>query len=127
MNKIIIYFLLLAGDDAVLEKEESSPPPPSSERQTGRRTGRKERTGSTAGTGGTGGRGGTGGTAGTGGTGRRTGSEASARTPSSQIRYYIHTFQRSRAIVSSMSFTSFSWGGGGGPNHRVPTPPFLYA
>jgi hypothetical protein len=65
MNKILIYFLLLAGDDAVPDKEESSPPPPSSERQTGRE-GRKERTG---------------------GTGKRTGSEASARTPSSQIRY----------------------------------------
>jgi hypothetical protein len=79
MNKIIIYFLRLAGDDAALDKEGSSPPQPSSERQTGR-TGRKERTGRT------------------GGAGRRTGSEASARTPSSQIRY-IHAFQKSRVAL----------------------------
>jgi hypothetical protein len=119
MNKILIYFLLLAGDDAVLEKEGSSPPPPSSEIQTGR-TGRKERTGGTGGTGGTGRK------ERAGGTGKRTESEASARTPSSQIRY-IHTFQKSRAslknqgeldrsIGASLPFTTF-WGEKG-PNHR---------
>jgi hypothetical protein len=116
-NKIIIYLLLLAGDDAVPEKEESSPAPPSSERQTGR-TGRKERTGGTGGTGRAGGTTETGETRRTAGrerTGRRTGSGASARTPSSQIRY-IHF--RNLGLASSMPFTTFSGREGSEPQRK---------